>query len=341
MANYRPGPHQTRHYHYHHNLPYVSATARPDSPDLDGIGKYIAQHLVPAIRDHSERPLKLILNFGHMEDTQGASNESSNTIIYNAPGASMTVREAGLQLKSDPSRVLAPACHPPGFRSPSPVRAIIGGVEDEDYDRRYFRDPSPDVLADPDPGIRYFRRQHFPSPSPTRQPSNVRRSLRPVLHNRVLDGQPHAQKVIGSTIQERLLHSHAHPHARFCRGCHHRHRKVNIDGYCPECVYVLQTAPLPHRRVVDVVPGPRVRHVPVSELDEIKERADRMAETKRLRRAALERTERMIPRERMLRANPRLERRHPELIIAETDNTSDEYEFVGARGRRFGKNDWS
>ncbi|KAK0708916.1 hypothetical protein B0T21DRAFT_405203 [Apiosordaria backusii] len=288
MAHYRHGS----HYHYHRNLPYISAPTRAESPGLDGIGSYVAQRLVSAIREHSDRPLKLILNFGHFQDNQKAPDESTTAIIYNAPGATMTVREAGLQLISDPARELVPPRHPHRFRNPSPVRAIIGGVEEENYDRDYFRIPSPDLPADPGPGIR----------------------VRPVCHNQVPDSPTHSRKAVGTTaIQKRLLHSHPHPHARFCRGCHHRHRKVNSDGYCSECVYVLQSAPLPHQRVVETIPVERARHVPVSEVDESKQR----------------------------RENTRPGRRDPGLITGEPDYTSDEYEFVGARGRRFVEDDCS
>ncbi|KAK4646826.1 hypothetical protein QC761_213700 [Podospora bellae-mahoneyi] len=318
MAHHRPEPYGARHVPYRKTAPYIGDAVTREVSELDAIDAFLSHRLIPAIRRDSDRPVKVIVNLGHMEQPPEGAYESSNTIIYNAPGASMVIREAGYQLKTYPPHPLAPTRHSPPFRNPSPVRAIIGGVEGEDHDRPYFRSISPGAPAAPSPGCRYVRTRHSPPPSPSRQPHGVRHSLRPISYNRVFgEGPPQPRVVLGTTLRDRLLHSHAHPHARWCRGCHHRHRNINTDGYCPQCVYVLHTAPLPHRRVEEAAPGIRPRHVPPSELGEIRvDRDHRMASPG------------------MLKAGRQQERRHPDLMMAETDNTSDEYELFNVRGRQ-------
>ncbi|KAK0672361.1 hypothetical protein QBC41DRAFT_24383 [Cercophora samala] len=329
MTDHQPGLHGIRHDHYHRDPSYTRTTPTRETPQLDGTSSFFAQQLVAAIHEHSDRPVKLILNFGHMQHAPEASGTSCNTIIYNAPGASINVRETSRQLKADPEPQPEPAEHP-RFRSPSPVRAIIGGDEGEYHGRRCFRSSSPGAPDPPSPGIRYSPSHHPPSPSTMRHMSGVRRSHQPALYNRIP----------GTTVQDRLLHSHAHPHARWCRGCHHRHRKINADGYCPDCVYCLQADPLPHSCVEET----GLRHVPLPEREEINGRMgrnDRMAEAARLRRAALKAAERKIPGGRILRTNPGRGRNHTDLMIVESDNTSDEYEIISARGWRFAENSWS
>ncbi|KAK4200893.1 hypothetical protein QBC40DRAFT_172841 [Triangularia verruculosa] len=324
MAHYRPGSYEPRSHQNHHSRLNIPATPMAESHGMDGIGNDLLLRLASTIREHSHRPAKLILNFGDMQRTEGASDEVSNTIIYNAPGGTMTLHGAASQLTPNSARELDHPRHHPHFRKPSPAPAIIEGVEDEENGRRCFHSPEPDTPASPASGIRYIKRHHFPRPLPVRQAPVLGRSLRPVVYDQVFDGPAYASEAIETAIQDELIHSHHHPHARFCKGCHHRHRKINSDGYCPECVYFLQTAPLSHRRIVGFAPAPRVRHIPLSD-EQIKERTDKISEMKRFRRT-----------------NPMPERRVSHVIRGETDNTSDEYELSSSRERCFGREkDWS
>lgn len=67
---------------------------------LDRVGDYVARRLVPAVLGRSDRPLRLVMNFGtlHLADDGGqgrrgsaAGTGASNAVVYNAPGCVMTM----------------------------------------------------------------------------------------------------------------------------------------------------------------------------------------------------------------------------------------------------------
>ncbi|KAK4185607.1 hypothetical protein QBC35DRAFT_454125 [Podospora australis] len=98
MAHYQPDISSLRGRRYL-SFPPPHRNSGADTGDLQEISSFVARHLVPAISDHSDRPIKLVLNFGHLIDTRDdgtfrrPANDDSNTIIYNAPGATVSLRD--------------------------------------------------------------------------------------------------------------------------------------------------------------------------------------------------------------------------------------------------------
>ncbi|KAK0629473.1 hypothetical protein B0T17DRAFT_615240 [Bombardia bombarda] len=83
-------------------------------------GDYVAQRLLPAMLDRSDRPLKVVMNYGtlYLEDSHlypdalaisrsggGTTRASSNAVIYNAPGCTMAIGKSSTSL---PPMDLAP-----------------------------------------------------------------------------------------------------------------------------------------------------------------------------------------------------------------------------------------
>ena len=100
-------PFQPGRDHYNGKYP---AESREDG--IDNVGDYVARRLVPVILGRSNRPLQLVMNFGNLtiEDGSGIagfgggsssssrdvrSPRGSNSILYNAPGSTMTLGSSG------------------------------------------------------------------------------------------------------------------------------------------------------------------------------------------------------------------------------------------------------
>ncbi len=103
---------------YHNNVPYQPRREPYYNGQLpltgvdggiDRIGDYVARHLVPVMLGRSDRPLQLVMNFGHLEIDDGlqasggsrstSSRGASNAVLYNAPGCVMAI--AGSRQRRD------------------------------------------------------------------------------------------------------------------------------------------------------------------------------------------------------------------------------------------------
>ncbi|KAK3358759.1 hypothetical protein B0T25DRAFT_514433 [Lasiosphaeria hispida] len=82
----------------------ISLGSGGSGSNLDHVGDYVARSLLPTMMNSSSRPMKVIMNFGHLtiEDDEpgahhhhhhhrGARSSSPNAIIYNAPGCSLSL----------------------------------------------------------------------------------------------------------------------------------------------------------------------------------------------------------------------------------------------------------
>ena len=92
----RGGTDIDHHPHHHHH----SRHGHGHSIGHEGVGDYVARRLIPTVMDRSDRPLKVVMNFGEMklnadttEDGTGTS-PVPNAIIYNAPGSTLRISGA-------------------------------------------------------------------------------------------------------------------------------------------------------------------------------------------------------------------------------------------------------
>ncbi len=104
-------PFQPRRDYYNGQYPVESG-----GDGIDNVGDYVARRLVPVILSRSDRPLQLVMNFGDLTieggsgmaafggggssgsssgSRDGRSHRGSNSILYNAPGCTMTLGRSG------------------------------------------------------------------------------------------------------------------------------------------------------------------------------------------------------------------------------------------------------
>ncbi|KAK4450218.1 hypothetical protein QBC34DRAFT_403104 [Podospora aff. communis PSN243] len=118
------------------------------------MGEYVTRRLIPAVMDRSERPVKVVVNFGDMkiddpDDASGGMSPSiaPNAIIFNAPGSTLemsgsasttsTVDSRALRQRITRGRGLLPysTLPAPGVRGRVPIDSSYRLSYATDYDR--------------------------------------------------------------------------------------------------------------------------------------------------------------------------------------------------------------
>lgn len=88
--------------HYRTHSPHHRPARRSGGSELDhrhvsrpdAVGDFVSRRLIPTIMDRSNRPLKVIMNFGEMKLDDG-DESPGNAIVYNAPGSTLRVTGQG------------------------------------------------------------------------------------------------------------------------------------------------------------------------------------------------------------------------------------------------------
>lgn len=97
-----PSPHRTRtRSRLDHDDTAILYPTLDAGIGLDRVGDYVARRLVPAVLGRSDRPLRLVMNFGtlHLADDDSRQARTgagaSNAVVYNAPGCVMNMGGGG------------------------------------------------------------------------------------------------------------------------------------------------------------------------------------------------------------------------------------------------------
>ncbi|KAK0619619.1 hypothetical protein B0T14DRAFT_566448 [Immersiella caudata] len=96
-----------------HGTDHDHRRSRPEAGVSD-MSEYVTRRLIPAVMDRSERPIKVVVNFGDMkiddaDDTTGGMSPpptAPNAIIFNAPGSTLEMSGSASSANLVDSRAL-------------------------------------------------------------------------------------------------------------------------------------------------------------------------------------------------------------------------------------------